>query len=78
LFPATVPSVRNNSAPPPQKLDDVGFLKALYDVFGGTEPELTYVHLEVKHKGSDTVRRTRLIRGGVEVAASDDTPIQRS
>lgn len=78
LFPATVPSVRNNPSPPPQKLDDVGFLKALYDVFGGTEPELTYVHLEVKHKESDTVRRTRLVRGGVEVAASDDTPIQRS
>jgi hypothetical protein len=78
LFPATVPSVRNNPSPPPQKLDDVGFLKALYDVFGGTEPELTYVHLEVKHRESDTVRRTRLIRGGVVVAASDDTPIQRS
>lgn len=78
LFPSTVPSVRNNPAPEPQRIGDVGFLKALFDVFGGKENELTFVHLEIKHKGSETVRRTRLVRGGVEIAASNDTPLQRS
>ncbi len=37
LFPSTVPSVRNNSAPNPQALSDVGFLQALFNVFGGQE-----------------------------------------
>ena len=45
LFPSTVPSVRNNPAPEPQRIGDVGFLKALFDVFGGKENELTFVHL---------------------------------
>lgn len=78
LFPSTVPSVRNNPAPQPQGLRAVGFLQALRDVFGGKDAELTFVHLEVKHKGSETVRRTRLVRDGVEIAASDDTPLHRS
>src|SRR6266481_302702 len=78
LFPSTVPSVRNNPAPMPQSISDVGFLKALFDVFGGKDNELTSVHLEIKHKGSETVRRTRLVRGGGEIAASNDTPLQRS
>jgi hypothetical protein len=78
LFPNTVPSVRNNPNPAPQRLEEVGFLQALYSVFGGSDAELNFVHLEVKHKGADTVRRTRLVRGGVEVTTSDDTPIQRA
>lgn len=78
LFPPTVPSVRNNPAPQPQSIGNVGFLQALFDVFGGEDAELTFVHLEVNHKGSETVRRTRLVRGGVEIAASDDTPLHRS
>lgn len=78
LFPSTVPSVRNNPTPAPQAIGNVGFLKALFDVFGGKEKELTFVHLEIKHKGSETVRRTRLMRDGVEIAASSDTPLQRS
>lgn len=78
LFPSTVPSVRNNPAPEPQSIGDVGFLKALFDVFGGKKTGLTSVHLEIKHKGLETVRRTRLVRGGVEIAASNDTPLQRS
>lgn len=78
LFPSTVPSVRNNPTPDPHSLERVGFLKALFDVFGGQNDELTFVHLEIKHKGSETVRRTRLVRGGIELEASDDTPLQRS
>ncbi|OHA83389.1 MAG: hypothetical protein A2937_03635 [Candidatus Yonathbacteria bacterium RIFCSPLOWO2_01_FULL_47_33b] len=78
LFPSTVPSVRNNPAPPPQSLNDVGFLQALFDVFGGKDDELTSVYLEVNHKGAETVRRTRLVRNGIEIAASDDTPLHRA
>lgn len=78
LFPSTVPSVRNNPTPPPQSLNDVGFLHALYNVFGGNPDELTSVYLEVGHKGAETIRRTRLVRNGVEIAASKNTPLRRS
>lgn len=67
-----------NPAPQPQGIGDVGFLKALFDVFGGKDAELTSVYLEVGHKGPETVRRTRLVRGGAEIAASGDTPLHRS
>lgn len=78
LFPVTVPTVRNNPTPSPQSIDRVGFLTALRSVFGGNDSELTYVHLEVRHSEAETVRRTRLIRNGVEIVASNDIPIQRS
>lgn len=78
LFPGTIPSPRNNPAPAPQTLKDVGFLKALRDVFGGIDEELTAVHIEISHEGAETVRKTRLVRNGHEIASSEATPIKRS
>ena len=78
LFPSTIPSPRNNPKPPPQQLEDVHFLKALREVFGGADNELTEVHIEVEHEGVETVRRTRLVRGGTEIMVSGKTPIQRA
>ena len=77
VFPATVPSPRNNPHPPAQRLGDVEILKAFQDCFGGREEEVNYVSFEVEHRNNDTVRRTRVVRGGIEVKASNMTTIKR-
>ena len=77
LFPRTVPSVRNNPNAEPHKLDDVAFLKALNECFGGYLDEIKRVRFLVTHKGSDTVRTTLIERGGVTQHASRPTAIRR-
>jgi hypothetical protein len=59
VFPATIPSPRNNPHPVAQPLDDVQFLKALNDCFNGAPAEINYVDFEVQHQGADTVRIDR-------------------
>lgn len=78
LFPATIPSARNNPSPPAQSLGDVQILNALYQCFGGTLSELSYVGFEVNHQGVETVRTTRIVRNGVVQFESRPTPIQRA
>lgn len=78
LFPATIPSTRNNPNPPAQSLSDVQILDALYQCFGGTQSELSYVGFEVRHQGVETVRTTRIVRSGVVQFESRPTPIQRA
>lgn len=78
LFPATIPSPRNNSAPPSQKIEDVMLLKALHECFGGHTEELNYVQFEVAHNGADTVRKTRIERNGKIQKESRFTAIRRS
>lgn len=78
LFPATVPSPRNNPRPRLNTLVDVGFLHAMQACFGGTEAELHQVQIEVAHQGVETVRTTTISRGGAIQKASDPTPIRRS
>jgi len=78
VFPATIPSPRNNPKPPAQKLADVQFLQALYDCFGGDPSQINYVEFEVGHKGADTVRKTTITRNGAVARASEATPIRRS
>jgi hypothetical protein len=78
LFPATIPSARNNPNPPPQSLGDVQILDALYQCFGGTQDELSYVGFEVGHQGAETVRTTRVTRNGIVQFESRPTPIQRA
>jgi len=78
LFPATVPSVRNNPFPPAQRIQDVELLKAFHECFKGRDEELNYVTFEVGHAGTETVRRTTITRAGVVQQQSRMTPIQRS
>jgi hypothetical protein len=78
VFPATIPSVRNNPHPASQTIDDVQILKAFHDCFGGRTDELNFVNFEVANRGAEIVRTTRVHRGGAEMRASTPTPIQRS
>lgn len=78
LFPATVPSPRNNPNPRINQLADVGILDAMHRCFGGVDAELNYVGIEVAHRGAETVRTTTITRGGVVRRESDPTPIRRA
>jgi hypothetical protein len=78
LFPGTIPSVRNNPNPPAQALAEVELLKAFHECFGGRDDELNHVTFEVGHSGTETVRKTTIIRTGVVQKQSGMTPIQRS
>lgn len=78
LFPATVPSVRNNPKPRVNTLADVGLLAAMQACFGGKASDVHDVAFEVAHRGAETVRTTTISRGGVVQKTTDPTPIRRS
>jgi hypothetical protein len=78
LFPATIPSPRNNPAPPPQRTEDVEFLQILHAAFGGRPEEINRVAFEVAYSGVDVVRTTTVERAGVVVHQSNPTPIRRA
>lgn len=78
ILPATVASPRTNPRPVAQRLEDVQFLKALHECFRGNDDELNFVDFEVEHDGAETVRRTRVSRGGEIARESDLTAIKRS
>ncbi len=78
VFPATIPSPRNNPQPMAQALDDVQLLKAFHACFNGKDEEVNYVDFEVEHQGADTVRRTRVRRDGVVQQESALTAIRRA
>lgn len=78
VFPATVPTARNNPHPPSQQLADVHFLKALHDCFQGHDDEVSYVDFKVEYAGVDTVRTTHIRRGGATVMESGATAIRRT
>ena len=78
LFPATIPRPRNNPRPRAQPLGDVHFLQALHECFGGADEEINHVDFEVEHQGADTVRKTRIRRGGAVARESRMTAIRRT
>lgn len=78
VLPATIPSPRNNSHPSAQALKDVELLKAFSDCFACRPEEIAYVDFEVGHRGSDTVRKTRICRDGEVQRESDATAIRRA
>ncbi len=78
LFPATVPSPRNNPRPRLNQLEDVGILQAMHACFGGQAEELHQVEIEVAHQGAETVRKTTIRRAGEVLRQSDQTPIRRA
>jgi hypothetical protein len=77
VFPATIAAVRNNPRPVAQALNDVAFLAALHNCFGGKSEEVNYVDFEVRHQGADTMRLTRIRRGGAVVQESAWGAIRR-
>lgn len=78
VMPATIASPRNNPNPAAQALDDVHLLKAFHECFRGKEEEVNYVDFEVEHRGAETMRKTRIRRGGAIVRESELTAIRRS
>lgn len=78
VFPATIPSPRNNPAPTAQSIENVELLKAFHDCFGGRDDEVNYVHFEVNYHGTDTVRKTIVRRDGEVQRESDMTSLKRS
>ena len=78
VMPATIASPRNNPRPVAQALDDVHLLKAFHECFRGKDEEVNYVDFEVEHRGAETVRKTRIRRGGAIVRESKFTAIQRA
>ncbi len=77
LLPATIPHAKNNPAPVAQSLPDVHFLNALHGCFHGSAADVNYVDFEVEYQGTNTVRRTRIRRGGEVQRESDFTAIRR-
>jgi hypothetical protein len=78
VFPATIPSPRNNPKPLAQSLDEVHLLRAFNECFGGRPEEVNYVDFELEHQGAETMRKTRVRRGGAVVQESALTAIRRS
>ncbi|SLM41757.1 Conserved hypothethical protein [Nitrospira sp. ND1] len=78
VLPATIASPRNNPNPVAQSLNDVQLLKAFHECFVGKEEEVNYVDFEVEHRGIETMRKTRIWRGGAIVRESKLTAIRRS
>ena len=78
VFPATVPTARNNAHPPAQALAEVQFLQALHDCFQGRDAEVNFVDFGVEYRGVDTVRKTRVVRDAVTVMESGATAIRRT
>jgi len=78
VMPATIASPRNNPRPVAQSLDDVHLVKAFHECFRGKDEEVNYVDFEVEHRGAETVRKTRIRRGGATVQESKFTAIQRA
>ena len=78
LLPATIPSPRNNPRPPPQALDDVEIMQAFGHCFRCRPQDINYVRFDVAYRGTDTVRKTQIVRDGDIQRQSDMTAIRRS
>ena len=77
LFPATIPSVRNNPDPEPHSLADVGLLDAMHRCFGGMDDEVNKVRFAVSYRGDELVRVTTVERAGTIQRSSERTAIRR-
>lgn len=78
MFPATIPAPRNNPSPSAQAIGDVQILAAFNDCFGCRPEEISAVTFEVRHRGAETVRTTRIHRVGILERESTATAIQRA
>ena len=78
VFPGTIASPRNNPRPVAQSLEEVQILRAFHRCFGGVDEEVNYVDFEVEHRGAETLRKTRIRRGGQVAHESEATAIRRA
>ncbi len=78
IFPRSIPDPRNNPAPRCWQLQELKFLHLMNIAFGGDEADVTEVRIEADMDGADVRRRTRLVRGGAEIIASEPTAIARA
>lgn len=78
LFPATIPSPRNNPHPKAQHLEDVEFLNAFNTCFHGDASEVNLVDFSVEYRGSDILRTTRITRSHEIQQESTPTAIRRT
>lgn len=78
VMPATIASPRNNANPVAQPLQNVELLQAFHACFRGRDDEVNYIDFDVAHRGAETVRRTRIRRGGAIQRESELTAIRRS
>jgi hypothetical protein len=78
LFPRSIPDPRNNPTPRCWKLKELKFMQILHSVFGGDAQDVTEVRIEADMGGANLRRRTRLVRDGQEVVASEPTAIHRA
>ena len=78
VLPATIPSPRNNPRPRTQKLSEVEIMQAFNDCFQCHPDEISFVEFDVAHREADTVRTTRIVRGGRVQRESEPTAIRRS
>ncbi len=78
LFPATIPSPRNNPSPVAQTLGQVHILKAFAECFKANDHDINSVAFTVAHDDADTVRSTTIVRDGVVQRQSTNTAIRRS
>lgn len=77
-FPRSIPDPRNNPTPRCWRTEELKFMRMLLQAFNGNDTDVTEVRIEADMDGADVRRRTRLVRGGVEIVASEPTPIQRA
>jgi hypothetical protein len=78
VLPETVPHPRNNPHPVAQTIENVRFLKALHECFGGRDDEVNFVDFDIVHKGASVARRTRIRRGDTVVKESQMRAIRRT
>jgi hypothetical protein len=78
LFPATLPSPRNNPRPLFHQIEDVEFLASIHKCFMGEATEINYVQIEAQYLENELCRKTRIIRNEQIVKESEFTPIRRA
>lgn len=78
LFPRTIPDPRNNPKPATWDIDDIKFIRALYDTFHCNDDDVVHVSIETRMHGNDVQRKTTFVRSGVDLTFSKWAKINRS
>ena len=76
LFPRTIADHRNNPYPRPWSLGEVRLLDAIARVFKCVRDDLVEVRFKAGHNGAEVTRATHLVRDGVEVRCSRESPVK--